>query len=189
MKKLLFRLFALCAFAVSPLAASADLVPSMEADMADIMKILEKDPANPSQAELKAVLERRFSFYAVSRRALGRGWNRFSEAQQEEFVNLFTDLLVGTYASRYSTEAAEGVQVRWSAPVDLGSGRVELASEVTVNRETVAVVYRLAPFEGELKIYDVLVEGISLVSNYREQFSSLLDRGTPEDVLEALRKR
>lgn len=188
--KFFLRLALLGSLCLAPLAASADsLEDALKADTKDVIALLESHPDDLPVAELKSILDRRFSFYTISRRALGRGWNDFSEAQQEEFVSLFTDLLVRTYASRYNSEAAGDVEVTWQPVVDLGSKKREVSTTVRLKDQSAAVVYRLAELDGEWKIYDVLIEGVSLISNYREQFNSLLVRGGPEDVLTALRDK
>jgi phospholipid transport system substrate-binding protein len=178
----------LCSLCLAPLASADALVDSMKADVENVVSLLEQNPESPPYAELKAVLDQRFSFYTISRRALGRGWSSFNEDQQKEFVELFTDLLVRTYASRYEGNADE-VEVTWEDSIDLGSKKKEITTSVKLDNESVKVVYRLADLEGDWKIYDVLIEGVSLISNYREQFTSLLSRGSAEDVLKTLRDK
>jgi phospholipid transport system substrate-binding protein len=164
-----------------------DIVEEMDDQLQKVLQLLKAHPEGAPIDELRSILEENFSFYTVSRRTLGLGWNRFSEEQQTQFVDDFTDLLVRTYASRYSAE--QEVKVTWGKMTELGKRKRELSSTVLLDGDSVEVVYRLAELDGRWQIYDVLIEGVSLVSNYRQQFDALINKGGPEAILESLKQK
>lgn len=142
------------------------------------------------QKLLVEALEHRFSFPAISRRALGRDWNRLDAGQQERFMELFQELLLHTYTTGLETQRPdERPKVAWLSQRELREGLMEVNSEVTLDGRTFPVGYRLARMEGGWRVYDVIVEGASMVGNYRQQFTSLMRGGNVNQLLSTLERR
>jgi phospholipid transport system substrate-binding protein len=137
--------------------------------------------------KLRTIITTKFNFEAIARRALGHNWNRFKESQQKEFVELFTGLLVNTYADRYDGKIRPTIS--WGESIDLARNRIEIHSVVSLDGQNYQVLYRLALLEDQWQVYDVIIEGVSLVGNYRQQFDSVLSRQKPEDLLKILREK
>jgi phospholipid transport system substrate-binding protein len=151
-----------------------------------------KDPQlqGPEKRERRKELLRReiepaFDFEEMSRRSLGPEWRGRTEPERKEFVSLFTELLANSYLGKI--EAYEGEEIRYvKETVDLPYAQVE-TRVVTKRGQEFPVNYRMRRGDGGWRIYDVVIEGISLVNNYRSQFQSLLRKSSFEAMLERLR--
>ncbi len=177
----------LLALGAPTLSAAEDPLTALQGTVDQVLDKLYGENAVPEAERAEAVREAvggTFSFYTIARRALGRNWSELNATQQERFVELFTDLLVRTYADRYEGDSPP--EVTWGKTQKLGDKRMEIYSTVEVNGEPAEVMYRLALLDGEWQVYDVIGEGVSLVSNYRDQFNSLINRGGPEALLKEL---
>jgi phospholipid transport system substrate-binding protein len=137
--------------------------------------------------EILGVLEEVFDFQEMSRRPLGRHWKQISPEKQQEFVRLFKQLLFNTYVGRAEAGATPTMSIRYHG--ELLEDRFALVkTQVTgTDRPDVEIDYRLLHNGTEWKIYDVVIEGISLVGNYREQFASILSTESFESLLKRLR--
>ncbi len=130
-----------------------------------------------------------FDFTEFSMRTVGSRWKSFSQEQQKNFVDAFADLLFSTYLD--SVDGYNGEQVQYIGETSNSSGsRVEVRNIVTIaNGEKVPVFYRMLMKNGDWRVYDVLIEGISLVKNYRSQFSDILAKDSPEELTARIRER
>lgn len=121
-----------------------------------------------------------FDTTELSRRALGASWNSFSPQQQDRFVAAFGRLLQNTYLDKIESYTDEKVQYLSEQP--LGDGKVEVATKVVGKGKEIPITYRLLDRNG-WKVYDVVIEGVSLVQNYRSQFGQILMRDTPDTLI------
>jgi phospholipid transport system substrate-binding protein len=137
-------------------------------------------------ARVRPALEKCFAFDLVTRQAIGPGWRQFSAADQKRVTELFGELLVRTYSAR--VVGTQRPKVTYGTPVTLASDRCEIPTRVTFpsGNEPVAVVYRMTRFPAGWRIYDVLIEGVSFVSNYRAQFEEIVQRGGAPAVIRTL---
>lgn len=145
-----------------------------------------KDKSKERRQKLEAVVSSRFSYEEMSRRTLGAQWAKMSEAEREEFVELFRGLLVNSYADRVESYSGD--------PINYVGERVEneyaeVRTRVMLGQAEVPLDYRLIKRDGDWRVYDVVIDGISLVSNYRGQFSKILKNGSYQDLVEQLRKK
>ncbi len=140
-------------------------------------------------AKIRSIVNEIFDYTELSRRTLGREWSKFNPAQQEEFVRLFGDLLEKTYADRLLSYSNE--KVVFERETMLREGQAEVTSNIlTGDGKKIPLDYRLIRTGGnDWRVYDVIVEGISLVKNYRDQFRDILAKNSPEEVLKILRER
>lgn len=168
-----------------PLELVQNTANRMLAEMKSRKSELQSNPEEIYQLVDQIVLPR-FDFKRMSRLALGRYWRRASEAQKQAFTNAFRELLVRTYATallNYSDEEIVYKPLRQSPR----------ANEVTVNTlvsepggTPVPIDYRLHRENGQWKVYDVSVDGISLVSNYRSSFASQIRRYKMDGLIQRL---
>ena len=129
-----------------------------------------------------------FDWTELSKRTLGRNWRKFSPEQQKEFTGLFTTLLEGVYADRLLAYSDE--KVVFEKETELKKGRVEVASHIRLaDGKKVPLNYRMIEKDGKWRVYDVVIEGVSMVKNYRSQFKKLLTNKKPEDLIETLKKK
>jgi phospholipid transport system substrate-binding protein len=109
-----------------------------------------------------------------------------SPEQQTEFVELFTEVLQGVYADLLMTYTDQ--KVIFGDEKMLKKGRAEVESYlVTSDGRKIPIFYRLTDKTGSWRVYDVIIEGVSLVKNYRTQFKEILANNPPEKLLEILR--
>lgn len=154
--------------------------------------------ANKTESEdqrrqrIEEIAYQRFDFATISRLVLARHWSRFTPEQREEFVEQFKIQLSKNYGTRIMRYDQQRVEI-------VGQ-RVEPRGDVTVgtrikggSADGVEVDYRLRRLDqekdGSWMVIDVTVEGVSLVSNYRSQFSEILGHGSPADLLRQLREK
>jgi phospholipid transport system substrate-binding protein len=159
-------------------------------------KVLEvlRDPALKAEAakktkkdKLRAISEKMFDFTELSKRTLAINWKRLSPDQQKEFVNLYTSLLGNTYADKIFEYSDE--KILFNKEVPLTAKTVEVQSTVLRKSAEIPIYYRVILKDGTWRVYDVVVEGVSLINNYRAQFKEILSNNPPESLLETLRKK
>jgi phospholipid transport system substrate-binding protein len=145
-------------------------------------------PKDERLAIMKTKIEAVFDFKELSRRTLGRTWKKMSPEQQTEFVDLFTQVLQGVYADLLMSYTDQ--KIIFGGEKTLKKGRAEVESHlVTSDGKKIPVFYRLTNKTGSWKVYDVIIEGVSMVKNYRTQFREILSKDSPEKLLEILRQK
>ena len=147
--------------------------------------------AKPKDKQIEIIgteIDKVFDFKEMSRRTLGRNWKKMSAEQRTEFVSLFKKLLQGVYADRLLAYSDQ--KVLFDKEIMLKKGRAEVQSYLQTSDGTkIPLFYRLTDKSGSWKVYDIIIEGVSMVKNYRTQFKQILSKGSPEKLLEILRKK
>lgn len=136
------------------------------------------------RAKIRQVVLQRFGFTEMSKRALGRYWNERSPQERTEFVGLFTDLLERAYIDRIDGYSGEQV-VYTGESVDGGYSEVR-SKIVTKKNQEIPIMYRLQKNDSSWEVYDVIVEGVSLVNNYRTQFSKIIRTSSYEQLVKKM---
>jgi phospholipid transport system substrate-binding protein len=161
-----------------------------------INKVLEvlRDPALKGEPGRKvkkekicSISEEVFDFTELSKRTLGQNWKRLNPDQQEEFIKLFKSLLETVYADKITSYTDEKVTLK--GEITLSEKAVEVPTTIVTKTSEIPINYRLIEEKGRWKVYDVVIEGVSLVNNYRTQFREILAKKTPEALLDILRKK
>jgi len=134
------------------------------------------------------LLRQAFDFRLISALALGKNWKRFSPEQRREFADVFSQLLGNTYISKIQGEYKDE-QVLFIDEEVLSNKKAVVKTVIKRQNQEIPVDYKVRFKKGEWKVYDINVEGIGLVLNYRRQFSTFLSKktGTPEKLIEELR--
>jgi phospholipid transport system substrate-binding protein len=179
---------------VIPLQAyAATPKETVETGVNKVLKTL-SDPAFKAKSKEQKIttisdeIESVFDFKELSRRTLGREWKKFNPEQQTEFVKLFKKLLQGVYADRLLAYSDQ--KVIFDKEIMLKKGRAEVQSYLqTSDGSKIPLFYRLTDKSGSWKVYDMVIEGISMVKNYRTQFKDILANGSPDKLLEILRDK
>ena len=153
--------------------------------------IRDKELKQPGRAEerrkrLEQVVGDRFDYQEMSRRALGAPWNTLSDKDKQEFVALFKTLLTNSYADKIEAYSGEGVKyINERTEKDYA----EVRTKVLTGKVEIPLDYRLFNKGTDWRVYDVVVDGVSLVNNYRGQFSKILRSSTYADLVDQLRKK
>ena len=192
---------ALCAFLLAlvllPVGAQANS-PARQALETSTNRILNfiKNPdyvnpttRGPIRQQIEEEVLHIFDFSEFSSRTEGPRWRNFTPEQKREFSNAFADLLINTYLNRI--DGYNGEQVLYTGEVSSAKGdRTEVRTVVTMrDGKKVPVAYRMLPKDGKWLVYDVLIENISLVKNYRTQFQDILNTDSPENLIARIKAK
>ena len=155
-----------------------------------VIKIL-TDPAlkgekkiRERRAKIRQVVLQRFGFTEMSKRSLGRYWNERTPEERTEFVSLYTDLLERAYIDRIDGYTGEQV-VYLGESIDGDYSEVR-SKIVTKRNQEIPIIYRLQLASTNWEVYDVIVEGVSLVNNYRTQFSKIIRTSSYEELVKKM---
>jgi phospholipid transport system substrate-binding protein len=161
-----------------PGKAAASVTDEIRKTVDEVVRIVsDKELKKPSsekkrRQELKAAIGRIFDYGEMAKRSLATHWKERSPAEQQEFVKLFETLLENSYASKI--ESYDREKIVYDKESNDG-GYAEVKSRViTPKRDEYSLDYRLINEGGHWKVYDVVIEGVSLVSNYRTQFNKII---------------
>jgi phospholipid transport system substrate-binding protein len=160
-----------------------------------VLKILEdpqlQDTANQAQRQerLHQMANQAFDWQEMAKRALARHWRERTAPQQQEFVSLFRDLVERTYMNRLENATQEKQDIQYMGEQIEGSRAAVKTNVITKRNQQVPIEYRLHKVNGGWKIYDVLVEGISLVNNYRSQFDRIISSSSYSDLVQKMKTR
>jgi phospholipid transport system substrate-binding protein len=134
------------------------------------------------RAEILQIVDEYFDFGEMAKRALGRPWKDQSPQKQQEFVDLFKQLIFNNYVGRVETYTGTNERVVYDEQKIEGEYALVKTRVLDYKNTNIQLDYRLRLIRGDWKVYDVIVEGVSLVENYRGQFNSIL-AGKPFDAL------
>jgi phospholipid transport system substrate-binding protein len=140
-------------------------------------------------AKVKEIVLPQFDSQEVARRTLSMHWNSLTDQQRQEFVGLFISLIEKTYShnlDRYNKNVQffydhERIEDKFS--------EVDTRVLDPVQNRTFSIVYRLHNVSGKWLVYDVVIENVSLVQNYRNQFHRILTKSSYEDLIKALQNK
>jgi phospholipid transport system substrate-binding protein len=160
-----------------------------------VLKILE-DPnwqgpekQRGRQDRLHQLSDQAFDWQEMARRALAVHWRERTPEERQEFVRLFRDLVERTYIQRLETATQEKQEIQYVGEQVDGSRATVKTIVLTKRNQQVPIEYRLHKANGRWRIYDVLVEGISLVNNYRSQFNRIISSSSYNELVQKMRAR
>jgi len=158
-----------------------------------VIKVLEDpslkgdDRVAERRTAVRKIADEIFDFNEIARRALARHWQGLTDKQRAEFVALFSDLLERSYISKIELYGGEKIQY---AGERMDGDTASVATRiVTKNGTEVPIDYRLLKKGDRWLVYDVNIEGVSLVSNYRTQFNKIIQTASFEDLIQKLRAK
>ncbi|MBQ3891837.1 MAG: MlaC/ttg2D family ABC transporter substrate-binding protein [Desulfovibrio sp.] len=143
-----------------------------------------KDPA--TRPGIKKKIEQEvvalFDFEEFSTRTVGPNWKKFTAQQKQGFKTAFTDLLRNTYIDTLDEYNGQKVQFTGETVAN-GGKRVEIQMSFIAGEKSYPVAFRMLEKNNAWVVYDVLIEGISMIKNYREQFRDILSKNSPDDLI------
>lgn len=178
---------------LTPAAASAALSPQDVVDQTSSKVVAVLSDGNLSSEQKRKQIEdivyEQVDFDTLSRLVLGQNWKQLSGTQQQEFMQEFRQHLSVTYGRNIDSYKNEKVQIV--------GGREEARGDYTVlsrivrggGTQDIVVDYRLRQRDGQWRIIDIIVEGVSLVSNFRSQFQDIIAQGGPQKLIDLLREK
>jgi phospholipid transport system substrate-binding protein len=145
--------------------------------------------ARPLSQRVRPALEKYFNFESITRKAIGPGWRQFKPEQQAAAVTLFTEVVIRNYADRFEVGERPGITYISSiAPDPKRPTLRELPTTIDYAGKKYSVMYRLEKTGDTWRIFDVVIEGISMIANWRAQLDPLYQHGGASEVLAALIK-
>jgi phospholipid transport system substrate-binding protein len=186
---LILLVFFLCSFSVY----AGEPMNVAQISVNKVLDIL-RDPKLKSESakeikmqKLRSIYKSMFNEVEFSRRTLARNWDKLNTAQQKEFIDLFEQVLEKTYIDKILSYTNEKIDFYKE---EMKSDKLaEVRTKVITSSQEVPIFYRLILKDGGWKVYDVVVENVSLVQNYRTQFNDILAKKSPEHLLDVLRKK
>ena len=189
----LLIVFAVCVFFSVNNASASSVQDQLKATIDQIMDILRdpclkgEDQTEKRRASLRRVIHERFSFAKMSQLSLARHWKKRSDAEKKAFVELFGQLLEQTYISKVETYNDEKVVYLKEF---VKKKRAQVNTIVITGTLEIPIDYRLyQSTDGAWMVYDIIIEGVSLVGNYRSQFDQILQKDSYEKLVEELKKK
>jgi phospholipid transport system substrate-binding protein len=183
--------------AIVPALGAEQPVDALKGPIDKVIQILEdpqyEDPARKAdlREKIRSVTSGMFDFELIAKRATGRyHWkNSFTAQQRQEFTDLFAEFLGNNYLTRIDG-TVKGLKVEYlDEMLDDSGKRAKVRTKVPASKGDVAVDYSMRLRDGKWKIYDVYVEGVSLVQNYQSQFRSLFDKESAAQVIDRLKRK
>lgn len=162
----------------------------------NVNKVLDvlRDPKlkSPSAREIKkqklrAIYKVMFDEVELSKRSLGLNWNKLTAAERQEFIELYRQILEKAYIDRILSYTNE--KIVFNKGTLISTDLAEVQTKIVTSSREIPIDYRLILSGGGWKVYDVVIENVSLIENYRSQFNDILANNTPEQLLEILRKK
>jgi phospholipid transport system substrate-binding protein len=162
--------------------------------LTQVLRILD-DPSlkNPAkQAQRRRMLEEiaagRFDYAEMSKRVLGSYWKPLTETQRKEFVEVYKGFLSDRYAGKIEDYSGRKQEVGYLTERIEGS-YAEVRTELRSDKTTLPMDYRLLMRDDRWSAYDIIIDGVSLVSNYRSQFQKIIRESSVEKLVNKLRER
>lgn len=138
--------------------------------------------------QLEAIIEPLFDFREMSKRSLGTHWGHATQAEQEEFVSLFSALLKRNYLAKIRDNVAES-SVNYVGETVRDKKALVRTLIVDFEGEEVTIDYRLYERDGAWRIYDVIIANVGLVSNYRNEFAGIVRKEKIPGLLQRLKEK
>ena len=165
---------------------------AVQSTVSDLMRVLDDDSLKqPEQAEerrreIEEIIRQRVDYEEMAKRALGAPWPTLPERERREFVSLFVQLLRDTFAGRITEHHDEQV-------VFLGEHREDVYAEVHTQlkgrKVDTLIDFRLIDRATEWRVYDIVIDGASIVSNYRSQFTSIIREVSYAGLVRKMKQR
>ncbi|MEI6126748.1 MAG: ABC transporter substrate-binding protein [Pseudomonadota bacterium] len=197
------RKIIVCACAAGLLFTSQARAGKVTDDLRVIVdKTLEimKDPAyaGPEKKEernkqIHAVADKKFDWEEMARRTLGPHWKEITPAEQKEFIEIFKDFLERTYISKidlFLKESKDFTVKNISYSKEIQDGKYTMVeSKIAMHEEEIPLNYKLIDKNGNWVVYDLTIEGVGLVANYRTQFNEILGGSSFKGLIEKLKSK
>ena len=185
---------ALClAGTLSPsIATAVTATEAVKSSVEEVVGLLEDkelkqaDRAMERRQRLQKIFNDRFSYEEMSKRSLGAYWKDLNETQRQQFVDLFRQLLARTYTG--TIEGYSGERFQYLSEQNEGD-YAEVRTKLISRKGEIPINYRLLSKTGEWQVYDIVVDGISMVSNYRAQFNKIIQTSSYGDLVQKLQDK
>lgn len=180
--------------AACPASAGLRPIEALKGPLDTALSILQdpryrQDKEKEAQKEqLWEIIRKVFDFEGITALAVGRNWKRFSPEQKKEFADVFTTLLGNSYLNKIQGNF-NNEKVEFLSEEILTATRARVKTKIIREVDSIPVDYSVRPDGDTWRIYDVNIEGVSLVQNYRSQFDQILSQDSPAVLIERVRDK
>ncbi|MGB5985065.1 MAG: ABC transporter substrate-binding protein [Desulfobacterales bacterium] len=171
-----------------------DPLTTVKEPVEEVLKVL-KDPQyaegrnrEDQQKKIRAIATEAFDFVEISKRALARGWKQFTPDERRRFTDRFTELLLNSYTRQIQSEYSDE-EVAFQDQQMVSENKASVKSVITREGVETPVNYSLIQRKDRWRIYDIQIEGVSLVGNYRTQFRKILAKETPDQLIARIEEK
>jgi phospholipid transport system substrate-binding protein len=175
---------------IADLAFAASPTDTVRVTVDEVIRLLSdptlKAPAQKARRrqQIKQTVDRRFDYEEMAKRSLPN-WNQLGAPQRREFVGLFAELLETSYADKLEKYSGEKVAYQGER---VEGDRAEVKTMLLRRNDRIPINYRLLN-KSQWLVYDVVIEGVSLVNNYRSQFSRIISESSYQELVRRLRTK
>jgi phospholipid transport system substrate-binding protein len=184
----------LCSFLLIPTTVQAgEPIILIKQTIDDVIDILSNDELkNPDKvadrrAALRSVIGERFDYEEMSKRSLALHWKKISAGEKQEFIPLFSDLLERSYVKKIESYTDEHILYTGEKIDD--DYAVVKTKIITKRNVEVPIDYRLSKKNDTWRVYDVVIEGVSLINNYRNQFNKIIRKDSYQELVQRMRNK
>lgn len=146
-----------------------------------------KSKATERRAAVRKLASETFDFPEMAKRALARHWQPRTPAEREEFVKLFADLLERAYVSRIENYGGE--KIAYNGDTIDGDAALVKTKIITKQGTDIPVDYRMLKRSDRWLVYDVVIEGVSLINNYRNQFNKIIQTSSYQSLVDRMKSK
>ena len=172
---------------VSECFAGSEVTSQLKGTIEKVIKIVQDEAlTNDKQARrvaLRKTIAERFNYRQMVMRSLAKNWYARSDQERQEFISLFKSLLENSYANKL--EAYRDEEINYLDEIIKGEYAL-VKTEVVRKSSTIGVDYKLIQEKGSWKVYDFVIEGVSMIRNYRSQFTKIIRRDSYEVLVQKL---
>ena len=190
---LALTLMVACAALVTRPAMAGAPLEQLKTQVDRVLKVLDDSElrregrVKERAAAVRKIANEIFDFGETARRSLGRHWQARTAAEQTEFVELFSDLLERSYLSKI--ELYGGEKIQYTGDKIEGDQASVMSKLLTKTNTEVPIEYRMLKKGERWLVYDVIIEGVSLVSNYRTQFNKIIQTSSYQELLKKMKSK
>lgn len=174
--------------------AKAQTTPSPKLEMQktidDIIRVAAQYPDDAQKTtrrqKLRELINPKFNFTEMSRRSLGANWNEITPAEQKDFTTVFSELLARTYLSKIETVKPGMVKIDSES---VNPPKASVKTTVISKGDNFPIEYKMSFEDGRWQVYDVVIENIGLIGNYRNEFSGIIRKEKFEGLMTRLRQK
>ena len=171
-----------------PAAAAPPPLDQVQQTVDKVLEVLRNKsmPVGEREDRLRTLVYDRFDFALMSQWTLGPYWRHADAQQRQRFIDLYSELLEANYLGKIEAYTDETVRYLGQK---VENGRAEVETEVVTSNANIPLTYRLSRQGDEWKVYDVVIEGVSLVRNYRSTFGEIARKDGIEGLLQQVARK
>ena len=174
-------------YMVSVCFAGSEITSQLKGTIEKVIEIIKdevlKNDKQARRAALRKTIDERFNYRQMVMRSLAKNWDARSDQERQEFITLFKSLLENSYASK--VEAYRDERINYLDEIIKGEYAL-VKTEVVRKSSTIGVDYKLIQENGNWRVYDFVIEGVSMIRNYRSQFTKIIRKDSYEVLVQKL---